>query len=355
MNSDDGSQTPRFLGGRVDDVEFVDLFAGPGGLGLAARDLGLSGVGIERDANACATRRAAGLATVEGDVSDFGPADFPSATVLAGGPPCHTYTVVGSGAGHRALQDVRRLMRRMADREDIAADLAERDDVRTNLVLEPLRWALAAVDAGHPYEAVVLEQVPTVLAVWRAVGEVLSTEGYSVDYGVLRAEEFGVPQTRRRAVLIARRRGPVALPKATHRPYRGGKSGDTGDPALLRWVSMGDALDRPEPFVVVSNYGIGGDPKARGRRTSAEPAFTVTGKFSRCRVQTMDGVDLSRFSASEAGRLQSFPADYPWAGRDIAQQIGNAVPPLLAAQVLAAALGSLTTLRRQVSVKDPTS
>jgi DNA (cytosine-5)-methyltransferase 1 len=42
---------------------------------------------------------------------------------------------------------------------------------------------------------------------------------------------------------------------------------------------------------------------------------------------------------SEAGRLQTFPADYPWSGKDVSQQIGNAIPPRLAAHVLAAALG----------------
>ncbi|WP_370969652.1 hypothetical protein [Amycolatopsis sp. cg9] len=46
-----------------------------------------------------------------------------------------------------------------------------------------------------------------------------------------------------------------------------------------------------------------------------------------------------RFTDGEAGRLQTFPPDYPWSGRGIAQQVGNAIPPRLAAHVLAAALG----------------
>jgi DNA (cytosine-5)-methyltransferase 1 len=46
-----------------------------------------------------------------------------------------------------------------------------------------------------------------------------------------------------------------------------------------------------------------------------------------------------RFSLAEAGRLQTFPRDYPWSGRDCAQQIGNAIPPRLAVHVLASALG----------------
>jgi DNA (cytosine-5)-methyltransferase 1 len=49
--------------------------------------------------------------------------------------------------------------------------------------------------------------------------------------------------------------------------------------------------------------------------------------------------ELDRLKVSEAGRLQTFPADYPWSGKDVSQQIGNAIPPRLAAHVLAAALG----------------
>ncbi|MFW3477379.1 hypothetical protein [Streptomyces microflavus] len=56
----------------------------------------------------------------------------------------------------------------------------------------------------------------------------------------------------------------------------------------------------------------------------------MTGKVSRCRIVDLGGVEQPRFSHAEAGLLQSFPADYPWSGKDIAQQIGNACPPRLA-------------------------
>ncbi len=52
--------------------------------------------------------------------------------------------------------------------------------------------------------------------------------------------------------------------------------------------------------------------------------------------------DPIRITAVEAGILQSFPADYPWAGTKGQQfsQIGNAVPPLLAAHLLAPHIGA---------------
>ncbi|WP_042365912.1 DNA cytosine methyltransferase [Streptacidiphilus neutrinimicus] len=325
-------------------TKIVDLFAGPGGLDVAAEKLGVPTVGVEWDSAACTTRRAAGLETVEGDVRLYDPSHFPEADVLAGGPPCQTFTVAGSGAGRRALDDVLNFVKRFVareSREEIEKDLSKLDDERTGLVLQPLRWALDAIDRfDRPYRAIVLEQVPAVLPVWQAYAEALDGEGYTVDVGILHTEAFGVPQTRRRAVLIARHGDvEVALPDPTHRTYRKGVPREEGPAALEEWRRMADVIDRPTAFEVISNYGTGGDPKARGRRGSWEPSATVTGKISRNRVVGLDGSELDRFSFSEAGRLQTFPTDYPWSGRDVGQQIGNAVPPRLAMHVLSAAFG----------------
>ncbi|GAA3594917.1 hypothetical protein GCM10022235_77700 [Kribbella ginsengisoli] len=315
----------------------VDLFAGPGGLDVAAQWLGVAADGIEWDADACATRYEAHLATHEGDVQKFRPRNFPDAKVLTGGPPCQTYTVAGSGHGRRALNEVVTAAEGMAFGEDPAEVFTTLDE-RTRLVLEPLRWVLEAHQDGKPYEAVVLEQVPAVLPVWRAVRDVLRRIGYSCECEILRTEQFGVPQTRRRAILIARRDAVASMPTPTHRQYRRGVPRDEGDQSLLPWRTMGDTLARPTSFTVISNYGTGGNPKLRGRRGSDEPAFTVTGKIRRNRVQMQGGI-IERFDYAEAGMLQTFPNDYPWSGRDIAQQIGNAIPPRLAVHVLASALG----------------
>ncbi|WP_234713076.1 MULTISPECIES: DNA cytosine methyltransferase [Mycobacteriaceae] len=317
--------------------QIIDLFAGPGGLDVGATWLEIPVEGIEWDPNACATRRAAGLVTHEGDVRDFGPDSFPEANVLTGGPPCQTFTVAGTGSGRQALDQI------VEQAEDMAADPSDGiprggfADDRTGLVLEPLRWALLAMRARRPFRAIVLEQVPAVLPVWEVYGSILRRNGYGVASGILRTEEFGVPQTRRRAILIARLGdGRVSLPAPTHQAYR--RSGvEQGALELKPWVSMGEALNHREHFTVISNYGSGGDPRNRGRRRSDEPSATITGKVMRNRLHLKDG-DEDRFTYQEAGRLQTFPLDYPWSGLDIGQQIGNAIPPRLAVHVLAHAL-----------------
>ncbi|GHE77546.1 hypothetical protein GCM10018785_52260 [Streptomyces longispororuber] len=363
----------------------MDLFAGPGGLDIAATVLGVESIGVEWDDPTRATRAAAHLLTTEEkDVANLGPCDaeVESANVLTGGPPCQSFSVAGNREGHKALEDVKRLATRLSGHEDAAAFeaawkevKAETDamsDDRTGLVLQPLRWIMEAkLKRGRPYEVVVLEQVPTVLPVWKHYVHILRAAGYAADAHVLHAEEFGVPQTRRRAVLIARyapesSSKTVEFPRPTHQRYRPGAerlperpqpeqeqqalfTGSDDDQSVERWTAMQDVLsDRPADFVVVSNYGSGGDPKKRGRRTSQEPSATVTGKIRRNRVyrlkETKSGVkemgeELERLNFQEAGLLQSFPAAYPWRSTDVAQQIGNAIPPRLSLHILSCALG----------------
>lgn len=309
----------------------INLFAGPGGLCMAADTLDIPTIGIEWDANACQTRRAAGLETIQCDVRNYGPRDFPKCNFLTAGPPCQTFTLTGNGEGRKALDTVVRLAGHMETGRAFQAELDALTDERTGLILEPLRWILSALRSGFAYEHVVLEQVPQALPVWEEFARIMRVVGYNVVAGVLHAERYGVPQTRKRAILIASLNHPVKLPEPQYLPYRANAYNDC--------PTMATVIDRNEPFTMISNYGTGGDASKRGRRDWDEPAFTVTGKINRNRIVARDGRELDRLSHSEAGRLQGFPADYPWSGKDIPQQIGNAAPVQLMTSVLLAAQG----------------
>ncbi|WP_405872684.1 DNA cytosine methyltransferase [Streptomyces zaomyceticus] len=387
------TSAPRSRANQDSPPLIVDLFAGPGGLDIAAEMLDLPTIGVEWEKSTRETRRAAGLRTTAiRDVAQVNPLDpeVASARVLTGGPPCQTYSVAGNREGHKALDEVQDLAhlvglsKTVGELEKAWAMVEERarilewTDERTGLVLQPLRWIAEKRLKSDPYDVVVLEQVPTVLPVWRTYRDILREIGYDAECDILHTEEYGVPQTRRRAVLIARHRGGTGqtldFPVPTHQRYRKGvkrlpvqASGTSDREASQKplfevagrerstqpwgWVSMHDVLEksRPTAFVVRSNYGSGGDPEKRGIRTSDMPSATVTGKVRRNKVFDLDrvhengdvelGPEQERFTPREAGLLQTFPAAYPWQGTDIAQQIGNAIPPRLAVHILCTALG----------------
>lgn len=339
-------------------AEVVDLFGGPGGWDEAAVVLGLSAIGLEFERWACATRRAAGHPTVECDVSQVDPLDFLGAVGLIASPPCQSF----SAAGNRgALGHIASLLDAIRERR---WDFRPSKDARVWLVLEVGRW----YEALRP-EWVALEQVPAVLPLWEAYAEVLADDGYSVWTGILNAADFGVPQTRRRAVLIASRTRTVSPPPATH--------AEKGAGGLAPWVTMAEALQLGERFSVgfprLDDRGDSEDGyRERDWRHEDEPSFTVTEKARSWTVRTginpdderdtdrpaptattrLDQWELNtgrgrsenaiRITVQDALVLQSFRADYPVKGTKTRQfeQIGNAIPPLLARRVLEAVLPS---------------
>ena len=338
----------------------IDWFAGPGGWDVAATRLGADVIGIEKDHAACETRRAAGLGTVEGDVRDYGPTDFPDATDAVGSPPCQPFAVGGLGRGRKALDTVLNLAQMLASRQSIALALEGFDDERTGLVLEPLRWTLEAIDAGRPYRTVMLEQVSTVLPVWEAFARILRAEGYSVATGRLSAEEYGVPQTRKRAILTAVLDREARLPDPTHQRYRKGVPQGQDALGLAPWVSMADAIGwgmthRPALTIAVGTAAGGPDPSCVGGSGARATLYGErdAGRWINCtRLTAAEDLpayrggrrDTIRLAVDDAATLQGFPA-HPWEGSWTKQmeQVGNAFPPPLAMAVLATAHGLTRT------------
>jgi DNA (cytosine-5)-methyltransferase 1 len=374
----------------------LDLFSGVGGWEYLSRDLGLDFLGLEIDSNAVKTSRAAGLQVYHLDVAMQDPKSFGSVRGLVASPPCQTFSMAGDGTGRRALDVVKMAIHEIAAGWWPRTLLESTGDVRTSLVLQPLRYVLELTP-----EWIAWEQVPTVLPVWEACARVLRAHGYHVITGILNAEQYGVPQTRKRAFLIAHRHRVVGFPEPTHSKYypRDPQRLDAGVP---RWVSMAEALGAAGPFVVRSNYGTAGVAADRGERSSDEPAATVTSKCDRNRVtfvqsamskatqRTLDQpaptitaahdfcertwvlrnnnqekscgrsidapagtlffgkrvntvvweseTETRQVSLAEAAVLQTFPASYPFHGGKSAQflQVGNAIPPVLARAVISA-------------------
>jgi len=393
----------------MNKIKALDLFAGTG-WGVACQRLGIDEAGVEIMPEAVATREANGMHTLYRDVwagladpvimaafyqwcADGGSVrEFYD--MLIASPPCQTFSVAGHGAGRAALDEVIEAIELHAYK-DPAALLAfgEKHDMRTALVLTPL----AHVWRDRP-RLVALEQVPTVLPVWEACAEIMRELGYSVKTAILNAEQYGVPQTRRRAILVARLDGPVELPTPTHSRYYS-REPLRLDPGVMKWVSMAEALgaaaapegtvgftqnnklahqavrrlDQPAPTITAGHdSGNRGFIAADGSLTVAtpeqvaalqsypagrglvdRPAPTITGggtetggaepiaKFHERYTSAPGWIgSTERLTVDEAATLQSYEKPFEWRGVKTKQflQIGNAVPPLLAQAVLAALL-----------------
>jgi DNA (cytosine-5)-methyltransferase 1 len=329
-------------------VRTLDLFAGAGGWDVAAHRLGLDVDRVELWETANATAEAAGLHTVHHDVTTFTttPDEY---TVHLGSPSCKRYSMAGNGAGRKALGQVlagvEAYRRGGTLTHDQAVDLI--GDADAALTLEPLRLALQ----GRP-TYLAWEQTPAALPVWNACADVLREQGYSVVTGILNAEQYGVPQTRRRAVVMARRDGRAAgLPAVTHSQYHV-RDPNRLDAGVKPWVCMAEAIGWSGRDTTWAYRG--GAAAHSAVRPLNTPAPVMAFGHNVARHQWVKGGQGKRIRDTEAGyeqtvrltteqaaRLQTFPAGYPFQGsnREVFQQIGNAVPPLLAEVVLGALTG----------------
>lgn len=219
-------------------ADALDLFGGAGGAAVGLHLLGLTEVGIEWGEDECESRRAAGFEVTQGDVAAADPADYAGIEGLWMSPPCPDWSVAGKGAGMEGESGW--------------------------LVNEVPRW----VKAIRP-RWVACENVPPVLPIWQEFTHLLADLGYRTWAGCLSSEEYGVPQTRNRAYLLAHRDRSVGAPTPSHQPYVFGQPAEeivTLTGVLRPWVSMAEAL----------GWMAGSEVNTRGnRRTSGGNEFTA--------------------------------------------------------------------------------
>lgn len=312
-------------------TKWLDVFAGHG-VGVAMRNRGLEEHAVEIWQDAIDTRLANGLSEpVYRDAWDVRSADSLEFEGLWMSPPCQTFSTAGSGSGRKALQDVLALIDRpeiwtSAERlREVAVSLG---DERTGLVLTPLTYA-------HRFTPrfIALEQVTPVLPVWEAFRKPLEEMGYSVWTGILDAADYGVPQNRKRAYLIARRDGEVA-----------------GPPEPRERVTMEEVLGwgftrRPAPtvtgHVAATRSPSGTQAVYRTAIQAGEFVFRPGHSTARSKV-AKNGIgaeyppDAINPTKRDALLLQSYPEDFVLTGAKASWQlqVGNAVPPKVAEAVL---------------------
>ena len=338
----------------------LSLFSGAGGMDIGVSRAGFRNLcSVEFDPHCASTlRRNAPQSSVwqvdvraldpvrTAEALGFRPGDL---SLLHGGPPCQSFSQIGHKKGL--------------------------DDPRGRLAFEIVRFAEALRPA-----AVVMEQVPTFLTTAAADGmtvfDVLSEEffklGYETSASILDALNFGVPQRRRRAVVVCVPKGqgyahPVAkdvppttvgdvlagLPKAVppdRRPLLPNHVDVTPDRDRYRisFVPEGQWLSKAEgaPPDVVQRLTRKDTTKFR-RLDRRLPSLTL-----RCGEALYHPVEDRYVTPREAARIQGFPDRHVLVGpirrrtgnvRDLDQhrQVANAVPPPLAQEVAVSVRRSL--------------
>jgi DNA (cytosine-5)-methyltransferase 1 len=178
--------------------------------------------------------------------------------------------------------------------------------------------------------------------------------GYRVEYRLLNAADFGVPQTRKRVIILGIRddlNHNFVWPRPTH--------SETGGSGLLRWRTSQDALSDLEDLENLFRFPNSGYSKAKltpGRQGNKpilpdKPSVTI-------RAEHHGNIEFHysanrRLSAREAARLQSFPDDFEFfnSTTDAYRQVGNAVAPVFAWHIASAVAEYLRNVNEEIPTK----
>lgn len=356
----------------------IDLFAGAGGMTLGFVDPRFTGgfrcvLSVDNDPAAMATHKQAFDAPgITGNIEEWlltNP-EIPAADVVIGGPPCQGFSLLNKnrvGDQRRALWEP-------------YLDVVERSGARM----------------------FIMENVPELLRSdeFLLIAARVRGMGFEIVHDVLNAADYGAPQARRRAVIIGWKTDSLptaALPVKTH-------SNNANKDGLQPWRTVRDVIgDLPEPVgtqirhlapplnlhfgrtptdVSLARYRAvppGGNrfdlqrnapeitPACWIRKTSGgtdlfgrlwwdRPSITIRTEFFKPEKGRYLHPEQHRpITHREAARIMGFPDDFPFAGSkvEVARQIGNAVPPPLAAAIARTVKQTLDTAVTQRGKRQP--
>jgi len=341
-------------------LKVIDLFAGAGGFTLGFVQTGKFEPVFANDFNAYAAKTYNanfGDHCVHGDINDLleNPSiRLPRVDIVIGGPPCQGFSLLNKQREGDPRKELWRAF------------------------LDVVRRVKPAV--------FVMENVPELLASqeFQRIKTTAVDLGYVINQKILNAADFGVPQRRKRAIVLASQYGFIPMPKPTHGDLR--RTGNLFENGTLPWETVERAIgDLPEPCGIDIRVGrvtapmdlhFGRTPtktsvarhkcipeggnrfdlqKNRpdltpacwirkksggtdlfGRLWQDRPAFTIRTEFFKPeKGRYLHPRQHRPITHREAARLQSFPDNFVFLGTkvEVAKQIGNAVPPLLARRI----------------------
>lgn len=266
-------------------------------------------------------------------ISDISSNELPNEKVdiVLGGFPCQTFSYSGKRGG---LSDPRGQlylqMIRVIEHYKPKMFVAENVDGIRNSRKD---------DKGNAVDASALD---TIL-------EAFDVAGYNVQYRILNAADYGVPQSRRRVIIIGIRKDlgnqeDVFYPKALF--------DQNGDITGQKWVSAKEGIDDlwdkiNDPTILnhtqrdysKAKFYPGKKMQGNNRINADKPAPTIRAEHHgnieahyRTTLEDENNMDgWRRLSVRETARLQSFPDNFNFAcsASSAYKMIGNAVPPVM--------------------------
>ena len=337
----------------------IDLFAGVGGLSLGFEKKGFEVVlANEYDASIAASYIANHKNTkmIVGDITSLDLEDTfgkmaGKVDVVIGGPPCQGFSQKGQ---RKTIHDERNFL---------------------------FKYYVSVVELVKP-KYFVMENVPNLLTAEggyfrHEIEELFNKLGYSLEYGVLNASDYGVPQNRRRAVIIGKLGGDapkLPIPQGNKVTIWDAisdlaylESGEGSEEQEYKFPAESDYVKmlRADSSILFNHIATKHSPLAlerlalippnAGREVLPEEHLTksiYSGTWTRMKKDEISVTITTRFdtpssgkfthpflnraiTVREAARIQSFPDDFHFVGNKGSQmkQVGNAVPPLLAAAI----------------------
>ncbi len=281
----------------------VDLFAGCGGLSLGFEANGFRTIGYEMDEPATQTYNKNLIGKCYNEKLTI-ESEYPKADIVIGGPPCQPFSVGGKQLG---LKDSR----------------------------DGFPIFLSAIGQLNP-EVLMFENVRGMLYKnkWylKEVIEELESLGYFINYALLNALNYEVPQNRERVIVIGAKK-KISLPKKVNRKVTAGQAlgglafqfdedskffTESMDRYVAKYERASNCINPRDLYL---------DRPAR--TLTCRNLAGATGDMHRVRLK--DG-RRRRITVREAARLQSFPDWFKFSGTETNQfnQIGNAVAPYFA-------------------------
>lgn len=337
----------------------IDLFAGVGGLSLGFEKKGFDVVLANEYDASIATSYIANHKNTKMIVGDITSLDLEDTfgklagtiDVVIGGPPCQGFSQKGQ---RKTIHDERNFL---------------------------FKYYVSVVELVTP-KYFVMENVPNLLTAEGGyfrdeIEELFNKLGYSLEYGVLNASDYGVPQNRRRAIIIGKLDGDapkLPVPKRNKVTIWDAisdlaylESGEGSEEQEYKYPADSDyeKMLRKDSSKLFNHIATKHSPLAlerlalippnAGREVLPEEHLTksiYSGTWTRMKKDEISVTITTRFdtpssgkfthpflnraiTVREAARIQSFPDDFHFVGNKGSQmkQVGNAVPPLLAAAI----------------------